>query len=328
MDLGVRLYGASDAVTSVLRESDALDRELVFDAELGVSEIARSAYILGAFQRAGEVPMGAALVRRVSGGALLRVGPGSVHVALALRSPSALVPCDAPRLMNRYVRPLLRAITKGGSAAHYFGRDWVSAGHRPVAAVGFAHDSGTGRAVFEAFVAVRVPFDGPSAPLPQVDRHASPRRSFQGKEPGTLEDVKRSPVDSGALARRIVEAYAALPGVVRRDLPARSPSDVADGGQRPRAEPPWEATVEEEIGPVSAGRDARGTLRLGGDFLASRDAVAQVEAKVLALGASAAIDLVGTIVDQAFSAPAAIVGVRELGSVRDALLGALAQKRA
>ena len=70
----------------------------------------------------------------------------------------ALVACDESRLVNRYVRPLLRALTKVGATAHFFGRDWVSVAGRPVAWVGFAHDAGTRRTVFEAVVAVGAPY--------------------------------------------------------------------------------------------------------------------------------------------------------------------------
>jgi hypothetical protein len=313
MGLGLRMHGESDAVTAVLREADALDRELACDAELGISEIATPAWVLGALQRGHGAPMGA-LVRRVSGGALVHAQPGTLHVVLALRTPSALVPCDARRLVNRYVRPLLRALTKGGATAHYFGRDWVSVGHRPVAAVGFAHDAGTGRAAFEAFVAVRGPF-------------SVARPSFLGKEPGTLEDVAQRTFDASSLARLIADAYLALAGGEARELPARDVDSPAGREDALRVEPPWTVSVEEVIGPVSAGRDTAGVLRLGGDFMASRDAVARVETQVAALGNDGSAEAMGAIVDEAFAPPAVIEGVKDLRSLRSALLGALAQNR-
>jgi hypothetical protein len=85
--------------------------------------------------------------------------------------------------------------------------------------------------------------------------------------------------------------------------------------------------VEEVIGPVCAGRDSAGVLRLGGDFMASRDAVARVENKVAALGDATTADAVGAIVDEAFAPPTAIDGVKDLGSLQRALLGALSQNR-
>jgi hypothetical protein len=313
MDLGLRLSGSSDACASVLAGADALDRPLEQDAELTVTEMSSEAFVLGALQRGHGAPEGAPLVRRASGGALVRVGPGTIHVVLALASTSAIFPCDAARLDNRYVRPLLRALTKGGATAAYFGRDWVSVKHRPAAAVGFAHDARTGRAVFEAFVAVVTPF-------------AVPRPSFLGKTPGTLETICVRAFDPAVLARAIADAYVAAAGGTAVELPARSAhpaSSEADAALR--AEPPWTACVEEVIGPVCAGHDASGVLRLGGDFMASRDAVAHVEASVAALP-GATRETVGQIVNDAFrSGGAAIEGVRDLASVRDALFEA--QKR-
>jgi hypothetical protein len=87
-----------------------------------------------------------------------------------------------------------------------------------------------------------------------------------------------------------------------------------------RAEPPWAARVEEVIGPVCAGRDSAGVLRLGGDFMASRDAVARLEAR-LAHSAEPSADELGVWVNEAFAAPGiAIEGVRDLGSLRTVLL--------
>jgi len=307
MDLGQRLEGLTDARTAVSSEADALDRELHFDAELVVTELSTAAFVLGSFQRGHGAPEGAPLVRRVSGGALVRVGPGTLHVVLSLANPSVIFPCDASKLDNRYVRPLLRALTKSGAQAAYFGRDWVSVRHRPAAAVGFAHEARTGRAAFEAFVAVRAPF-------------STPRPSFLGKEPGTLETLCERAFDSAALARAIAEAYVAAAGGAARELPPRRDPAASASDQALRAEPPWTSSIEEVIGPVCAGRDASGALRLGGDFMASRDAVATLETAVSALGSGATREAVGQLVNDAFtSGGAAIEGVRDLASVRDVL---------
>jgi hypothetical protein len=323
MNLGVRLHGETDGVGTVVREQDALDRELTFDAELGVSEVSTFASVLGALQRGHGAPEGA-LVRRVSGGPLVRVGPGTLHVVLVLESPSALVVSDAAKLVNRYVRPLLRGLTKGGAPAHYFGRDWISVGHRPAGAVGFAHDASTGRAVFEAFVAVRTPF---------VHAGRSPRPSFLGKEPGTLEEILGRSLEPKALAELIADAYLAiaappLPPAAPRPILLSPPPRSRSGEEKAqeaalRAELPWSATVEEAIGSVAAGRDAAGVLRLGGDWMASRDAIARVEAEVLGLGERPSAAAVAAIVNQAFLPPAATLGVKDLGSVGRAILAAL-----
>src|SRR5262245_58272183 len=67
--------------------------------------------VLGAFARALE-----GRVRRVSGGPEVTVGDGTVHVLLMLARPEALDPtCNAPsKIINRYVRPLLRGLGRLG----------------------------------------------------------------------------------------------------------------------------------------------------------------------------------------------------------------------
>jgi hypothetical protein len=309
--LGVRLPGPTDARAAIADEADGLDRALAFDAELSVTELDTGARVLGMFQRGAGLPPGAALVRRVSGGALVWAGAGTLHVALALASPSTLVVCAPSKILNRYVRPLLRALTKRGAPASYFGRDWISVGHRPAASVGFAHDARSGRTVFEAFVAVREPF-------------SDARSSFLGKAPGTLESICGRSFDAGDLSRAIVDAYAAGADRETHDLLPRAAASLA--GEEPLdTDPPWAASVEEAIGPVCAGRDRRGVLRVGGDLLASRDAVAALEERVAALGPTPARDEVGRAVDEALGAPGvALDGVRHLASVRDAILAALA----
>ena len=178
--------------------------------------------------------------------------------------------------------------------------------------MGFAHDSKTGRAVFEAFIAVRTPF--------AVDRGAA-RASFQGKEPGTLEAILGRAFEPRILAERIAESYVALAGGVARDLPLTEPEPEPGEGLL-RAEPPWSARLDEAIGPVCAGRDAGGVLRLGGDFMASRDAIADVEARVGALSGKASPQEVSEIVNDAFRPPAATLGVKDLGSLARVLLAA------
>ncbi len=298
--------GALAAPDAMRASRTALDRVLEGDAELAVVEITSEATVLGAFQRRHDAPDDPPQEVRGSGGPFVRVGPGTLHVLLALSHPAALVPCDARRIVNRHVRPLLRALTKRGALAHYFGRDWVSVGHRPIAEVGFAHDSETGRAVFEAFVAVGYDF----AP--------SGRPSFLGKEPGTLESVTGLRFDTPALAGAIVAAYttAADRVAVTRGAPQLVGVHAADLPD----DPPWTATVDEAIGSIGAGRDSSGALRIGGDLLASRDALHRVATLVDALPPGRGIEEVGAIVDREFSrATVALDGVRHLGSLRDVL---------
>jgi len=297
--------GSLTAAHAMRLSQRALDVPLEADAELTVLELTSPATVLGAFQRHHGLPaaaQGAPLLRRVSGGPFVTVGDGTLHVLLALAHPAALMPCDPARIVNRHVRPLLRALTKSGALAHYFGRDWISVAHRPVGQVGFAHDSRSKRTVFEAFVALGTPF----AP--------SGRASFMGKEPGTLESLVEG-FQPARLAELVGASYAEAAGsaqIVRTpEILAAEPTHFED--------PPWTASVSEIIGEVAAGVDGTGALKLGGDLLASRDALDRVAQRVASLP-SADAEAIGRIVNEELRPPAvALDGVRDLGNLAKVL---------
>jgi hypothetical protein len=303
--LGIVRAGERSAGELAAASREALDRPLRRLAELTVAVVADEAVLLGAFERGSAVPV----ARRGTGGPAVHVGPGTVHVALALAHPAVLVPCDERRIVNRYVRPLLRALSRTGSLAHYFGRDWVSVAHRPVAWVGFGHDAGTRRTLFEAYVAVRTPFA------------SAERASFLGKPPATLEELAGRSLDPVVLVAAVLESYGR--DVPSDDLPWAEPASRPSGPETP-VDPPWAATTDEAIGTLGAGPDAGGTFRVGGDLLVSRDALAQLEARL-----STADDAdVPRIVDETLAAPGvALDGVRSLASVRDVVLRARHGKR-
>jgi hypothetical protein len=293
--LGVVRPGEQGLGALAARSRAALDATLREPGELWVAVASEPGVLLGAFQRTQGLQGQGLLRRRGSGGPEVRVAPGSVHVLLSLASPAALVPCDEKRIVNRHVRPLLRALTRTGHLAHYFGRDWVSVAGQPVAWVGFAHDATTRRTVFEALVAIGAPFA------------VRPRESLRGKDAGVVD------VEPSRLVDAIVEAY----GRDAEPVPLGAPAALAD--EAPADEPPWAATREEVIGTLGAGPDAQGTFRVGGDLLASRDALARFEAAVVVPG----VDL-GRVTDDTLAAPGvALDGVRSLSSVRDCVTEAL-----
>ncbi|MGH7436828.1 MAG: hypothetical protein ACRENE_14235 [Polyangiaceae bacterium] len=301
--LGVVRAGIVTPAVVAARSRSALDGPLARPAELWVAVVSEPALLVGAFQRAPASTPGRTTLLRGSGGPDVHVGAGTVHVALSLERPDVLEPCDAKKIVNRAVRPLLRALTKTVKLAHYFGRDWVSVEHRPAGWVGFAHDSTTGRTLFEAFVAVTTPFAGREA------------RSLLGKTPATLDELAGRSIDPAALADEIVRAYEARAGVeavLVEAGPTPAPEDAP-------AEPPWAAMVEEAIGTLGAGPDGRGTFRVGGDLLVSRDALARLEQRV----AAAPDANVGRIVDETLSSPGvALEGVASLASIRDVIVAA------
>ena len=255
--------------------------DAVDGARLVVAVPSATATVLGAFERQ-TVP--GTFVRRGSGGAPAEIGPGTIWLQLALERPDALVACRADQLLNRYVRPVLRAIGKVSRVpASYFGRDWISLGGHPVGLVSFAHDVATNRCLFEAILAVSTPFSGP-------------RASFREKAPATID----APPDR--LASLLREAFG--PGAV---------ASVGETELVQSIEPAWTATVDEALGTIGAD-----PTRLGGELVASRDAVAQVERRLVE----------GATVDAALEAfaGAQLFGAR-IDALRDVLVRAVNSAR-
>lgn len=225
----------------------------------------REELVLGQFQRARSAlcldevaARRLAVTRRASGGPAVLFGPGSLHVALSLPRPEALVACTPRQLVNRYVRPLLRGLGRLGLAAHYFGRDWVTAAKRPVAWIGYA-TLADGASWVEALVAVDHPFELPR----ELDGYPAREGAwFLGKPPATLGEVLGRPVSSGEVADAITGAYHAAFGEL-------APGAWTSAALRPEAHderPAWDALVEEAIGFIGA--SAGPSPGLGGDLLA------------------------------------------------------------
>lgn len=301
---------------------EALRRPLRHPAELGVFTLRGSpTVLLGAFQRASDRPVdreGMPLDRRGSGGPTLLLSSGMVWLQLTLAAPDALVACTAPKLMNRHVRPLLKALTGLGRLSHYFGRDWIATRHRPSAWVGFAHHAASGRSLVEALV----PVEGPT-PWP------SPRPSLLGKVPWSLNEVDpMARLDLGRVRERLVATYVdALSGGSSPVVPVAP--FAHDALPVLGVEPPWQASREDAIGRVCAGRDATGRVRLGGEFMASVDAVQAVEDGVVSLGTALSPVTLGQAIDAAFvRSSGAIFGVTDLRTIRDVLLEAAGEQRA
>lgn len=304
--LGIRSHEL-DAAQAVAWSKGALRRPMVAPAELSVFTIRDQASLLGRFQRTSELVSAPAtsVFQRASGGPALRVGPGVIWMQLSLARPDVLVPCEVSRVLNRYVRPLLKAVTRVAALANYFDRDWVAVKHRPVAFVGFAHEAASGRTLVEAVISVRE--------QAFVGEHAS----LRGKTPWTLEAAAGKRVEDARLSESIAASYLEAYGCSRSEL-----SGSVDAASAANPEPPWAASREEAIGHVFAGRDHAGRMRVGGEFMASQDAVESLETRLASLDCTSA-EAVGRAVDETLGAQnTALFGVRSLVSVRDAILAA------
>jgi len=299
--LTIRRFQEGPVSASTLAAVSAAALKAEGNATLVVAEPGNERTVLGAFQR-GRGP------KRGSGGSSILVGPGRVWLSLALSQCSALVPDATPsKLLNRYVRPLLRALTKVTNVpANYFGRDWISVAQRPVAFVGFAHDATTGRALFEAIVAVRAPVLFASSP------------SLLGRVPGTLVDIAGAgrEIRESDVIRAVENAYTALASetaVVVVDATAEDEDEDEDD------DTPWLSTLDVAMGKLGCGPDRTGRLRIGGEIMASADAIAQIEAALLR-DPNADLE---SIIDEAFTTrDAALFGVPSLASIRDVILAA------
>jgi hypothetical protein len=306
-----RLDGAAPEHLAAISRT-ALDRPMRAAAELLVAVPSGEAVLLGALQRPCEVPSspgdGVPPLSRGSGGAAVRVGVGTVWVQLLLARVDALVPCTADRLINRHVRPLLGAVASGAGALRYYDRDWLSLASRPVGAVGMAHDAASGRALFEAFVACATPcFAEPS------------RESFRGRAPATLEELGGAAVDAGALAARVLDRY-----VATYDHEAAQLDVVALDASAPEASralrTPWTHEARDAIGRVAASRDGDGALRVGGEWIASRDGVSALEAALGALAGPLTVEEARELAARALTPePRVVMGLASLDALADVI---------
>lgn len=252
---------------------------------------------LRALQTAGDVGAQASgasailAVRRHGGGKAVALGPGIVRVAFRFAMDGRVAP-DADRILNRAVRPVLRALRTLTPLAHYFGRDVVSlkvAGRRhDVGAVGFGHDASAGTAVFEAFLGVT---RGPRADL------VSLATLLPGLTSQALVDrLRASFADEGATN----ESLAPLPVIA--------------------AGPPWDVVRETPFARIGA---SASPLSVGGDFFVSRDFLDPLNERLRALHPGASAAAVRAVFAVAPHDGQVLIGVPTLDDLADTVSNAL-----
>lgn len=290
-----------------------------------VSTLERDELVLGAFQRSASalhldaLPSGAVVTRRRSGGPAVWASRRTLHLTLVLPAADALTPGDPSRIVNRYVRPLLRALTSLGRPAHYFGRDWISIDKRPAAWVGFAHDHPTRSCLFEAFV----PLDSPFVLPPNVDAYPARRADpFLGKSPVALVDLfaqLAQPIDAATLATKIITSYDQAFGEIARGAWT---TDLL----RPLAhddQPAFDVLREEVIGFVGASFDrSRNKLTIGGDLFASEGLLDDLAALAVSRDSDDHGALETRWLDHISESSAVLDGVQHLESLVDVALRA------
>jgi lipoate-protein ligase A len=285
------------------------------EPRLAIASGEREEVVLGQFQRARSAlrldevaARGLTVTRRTSGGPAVLFGPGSLHVALSLPRPDALVSCTPRQLVNRYVRPLLRGLGRLGCAAHYFGRDWVTAAKRPVAWIGYA-ELGDGRSWVEALVAVQHRFDLPS----ELDGYPARQNDwFLGKAPITLEDVLGRSVSADEVQSAITGAYHAAFGELGAGTWTHDELRPEVHDERPA----WDAVIEEAIGFIGA--SAAPSPGVGGDFLAGAEVVEALTRAMTELGPAPSDDAIASAIQRAVEL-GTMEGMKDHGSIARAM---------
>jgi len=246
------------ASTAQLMASVARGRERGEGGAVQLATLRGEALALGRYQplaRALANPLeaapatasGATVVRRWTGGHATAYGEGILSLSLILPGPSAWLPATdkipAEKLLNRYLRGLLRAISALGAPAFYPGRDCVTVAARPVAYVSCERD-GTGVCLVQAIVGVSRPYSVEKEPTPLPEQDAA-------TWPSALADLLRG---ARGLAQRLdaalLTAYAARHGLA---LDASPPSEleaqaVSERESRLRAHGPGEDSVADMVG--------------------------------------------------------------------------------
>ncbi|MCS6900005.1 MAG: hypothetical protein RMJ98_09885 [Myxococcales bacterium] len=253
-----------------------IDLPLPSSPSLWLEPVSQAELSLGAFQRAASALKEPSfpVTRRLSGGPTLLLAPESLHLVLYLPSPSVLVPdADLPRLLNRHLRPLLRALRRLGLAAMYPGRDWIAVAHRPAIWVGFAHHGASNACCVEAFLPLDRSFSVPSEQDASAIYRSEP--PWLGKVPAGLRELSPHPLSLETLHQAVTRAYATDLGVLW------APGSFEAGWLRREVRderPPWAALRQEAIGLVGASGPP--WAGLGGEFFASEDLMAAVDRRL------------------------------------------------
>ncbi|MCK6586595.1 MAG: hypothetical protein L6Q76_03315 [Polyangiaceae bacterium] len=250
-------------------------------AILSASVIEGRAVVLGAAQRAGRVVdmdacarAGVLVARRSSTGTAAYVGGRSILWSLALPDVAALVADATPRtLINRNVRPFLRALAGAGLQAHYFGREWIAVRRAPAALLGL---DGTreGAVLLEVIAGFDEPIAIPDELVTPLEREV---QRFRGRSPEALAAMREAPGDPLELAGRVAEGVAAFAGLQLEEVSLIAPLDPAPAILDPLDPIPAgllpAPPLRVPIGWIDAASGAHGEASgawLGGDVLAPR----------------------------------------------------------
>jgi hypothetical protein len=291
---------------------------------IAASLIEGPAIALGALQRAGRVvdldvamALGVRVIRRATSGTAAYIGRRAVLFSLALPHVAALVPDASPRtLLNRNVRGFLKGLGRAGVSAHYFGREWISVKHRPVALLGFEASRG-GAVLIEVVAGIDAPIGLPAEIATEGERAVD---RWLGKEPASLEEVIGAAIAPEVLAEQVVQGVAKHAAATLEHIAAPSGAgaarEVTNAGDPVPAGFTLGPMVKVPIGWVeTAFEPVSGRVWLGGDVLSPAFAVQAIAAAAAGKAAEAvdesAVPVAGALVsDLAAAAQAAACAAR------------------
>lgn len=309
-------------------------------ATLYVASLSGDAVALGLWQRAADAihgtvaaDRGVRVLRRSTGGPMVRAGEGILYAALALRHGSVLMACPPDRVLNRNVRGFLGGLSLSGAPAHYFGRDVLSVSRRPAALVGWDRLA-DGRVLLEVFIGHTHSF----VPDGELDGYPTPSEPpFAGKEPITLAEAWEGSPPVEQIGRWLAEGHPARFG---GDV-ALDHSSLTDDDRRAAREAAasflWKPDPDDDelrwstprpvpIGWLSSGvrLASDGTfadVRIAGDFMQDHDAGAALARKLA--GQPVSREVCAQAINATWDGTAHVIeGLRSLEPILDAVLDA------
>ncbi len=326
------------AATTYLMEAVARDRTHG-SPWLLVSRPTSAAVVLGRFQSgravnfAGCRDAGLPVFRRLTGGTVVWLGPGTVHYALAFPLKGGPLDCRPRQILQKYGAAVTAMLTALRLKGRYFGKDLVSSGDQPVGLLSFELDA-SGVGLIEAIIGVDRVVRPAGELLGQGDyslRDEDVLGTLQGLRPDLGEDEipdAASRAASGLFGCQIHQRpflpleYERIKMLVRRHKV--SESDEMDGrnyGKRWHSGPVAESigVVDATVG-VTQGHFLT-DVSIHGDFMADSPGLAQLEERLRMCPIERR--QVALIIDEVLGAPNhVILGIRRLGSILDAILEA------
>ena len=235
-----------------------------------VSTFAGEAIVLGALQVAGRVlrePLPSIVARRTTSGTAAYFARGGLVVSLALPSLDCVFKDATPAtILNRNLRLLLAGFAHASIPTAYFGREWLSHRHRPVALVGL-DVSPSGVVLLEVFASLEGSFALPRELV--TDLEASCDR-YRAKVPlGLAEASSLAPIE---IAEHLLEGIAERMGselveIAEPDPFIREEHGVVDGSSPLQTGSELETPNAIPIGYLDRATDPTGRRFVGGDAL-------------------------------------------------------------